>query len=52
MFSYAEYKNIIILVKQHLPIVDFLEVLGKHQRVGFCTKTLFFGIIKIKKLIS
>ena len=26
VFSYAEYKNIITLVKQNLPIMDFSEV--------------------------
>ena len=36
MFSYAEYKNIIILVKQHLPIVDFLEVYITDVMPKFC----------------
>ena len=36
MFSYAEYKNIIILVKQHLPIVDFLDVYITDVMPKFC----------------
>ena len=35
MFSYSEYKNIIILVKQHLPIVDFSNVIKYDPKI-FC----------------
>ena len=35
MFSYSEYKNIITLVKQHLPIKDFADVL-KYSLSRFC----------------
>ena len=34
-FSYSEYKNIITLVKQHLPIKDFTDVL-KFNLSRFC----------------
>ena len=34
MFSYSEYRNIITLVKQNLPIMDFSEVLGEVD--SFC----------------
>ena len=35
VFSYVEYKNIITLVKQHLPIKDFADVL-KYSLSRFC----------------
>ena len=35
MFSYSEYKNIITLVKQHLPIVDFSDVINYNPKI-FC----------------
>ena len=35
MFSYSEYKNIITLVKQHLPIVDFSGVINYNPKI-FC----------------
>ena len=34
MFSYNEYKNIINLVKNHLPIIDFSGVKGGMEK--FC----------------
>ena len=34
MFSYNEYKNIINLIKSHLPIIDFSEVTEKTEK--FC----------------
>ena len=34
MFSYNEYKNIIQLVKTHLPIIDFSEVTEETDK--FC----------------
>tara|TARA_R100000008_G_scaffold77370_1_gene57766 strand:+ start:2592 stop:3341 length:750 start_codon:yes stop_codon:yes gene_type:complete len=36
MFSYVEYKNIITLVEQHLPIVDFLDVYITDVMPKFC----------------
>tara|TARA_R110002073_G_scaffold121180_1_gene263480 strand:+ start:761 stop:1507 length:747 start_codon:yes stop_codon:yes gene_type:complete len=35
MFNYAEYKNIITMVSQHLPIKDFKDVL-KYNLTKFC----------------
>ena len=34
VFSYAEYRNIITLVKQNLPIMDFADVTS--QTESFC----------------
>ncbi len=38
MFSYNEYKNIINLVGQHLPFVDFSDITKRHRKV-LCSQT-------------
>ena len=46
MFSYNEYKNIINLIKSHLPIMDFSEVTEKTEKFCVLRHDIEFSIGK------
>ena len=46
MFSYAEYRNIITLVKHNLPIMDFSEVNDEVDSFVYYDMTLSFRLIR------
>tara|TARA_Y100000310_G_scaffold12725_1_gene13112 strand:+ start:198 stop:944 length:747 start_codon:yes stop_codon:yes gene_type:complete len=50
MFSYAEYKNIINLVKFHLPIVDFKDVSNSISKFCVIRHDIEFSIDRAVKL--
>jgi len=50
MFSYNEYKNIINLVKNHLPIIDFSDVKGGMKKFCVLRHDIEFSIDRAYKL--
>tara|TARA_Y100001973_G_C5157700_1_gene311756 strand:- start:165 stop:905 length:741 start_codon:yes stop_codon:yes gene_type:complete len=50
MFSYNEYKNIINLIKNHLPIIDFSEVSEKTEKFCVLRHDIEFSIDRAHKL--
>ena len=50
MFSYNEYKNIINLVREHIPIVDFSEVDEKTKKFCVLRHDIEFSIDRAYKL--
>jgi hypothetical protein len=50
MFSYNEYRNIISLVKSHLPIVDFSEVTEKTEKFCVLRHDIEFSIDRAYEL--
>ena len=50
MFSYNEYKNIITLIKSHLPIIDFSEVTEKTEKFCVLRHDIEFSIDRAYKL--
>ena len=50
MFSYNEYKNIINLIKSHLPIMDFSEVTEKTEKFCVLRHDIEFSIDRAYKL--
>ena len=50
MFSYNEYKNIINLIKSHLPIIDFSEVTEKTEKFCVLRHDIEFSIDRAYEL--
>ena len=50
MFSYNEYRNIINLVREHIPIVDFSEVNEKTKKFCVLRHDIEFSIDRAYKL--
>ena len=50
MFSYTEYKNIISLVREHLPIKDFSEITNKTKKFCVLRHDIEFSIDRAYKL--
>ena len=50
MFSYNEYKNIINLIKSHLPIMDFSEVTEKTEKFCVLRHDIEFSIDRAYEL--
>ena len=50
MFSYNEYKNIINLVREHIPIVDFSEVDEKIKKFCVLRHDIEFSIDRAYEL--
>ena len=50
MFSYNEYRNIIRLIEQHLPIIDFADVTDKTKEFCVIRHDIEFSIDRAAKL--
>jgi hypothetical protein len=50
MFNYNEYKNLIGVVKQHLPIIDFSEVTEKTKKFCVLRHDIEFSIDRAYEL--
>ena len=50
IFSYNEYRNIIRLIEQHLPIVDFADVTSNTKEFCVIRHDIEFSIDRAAKL--
>ena len=50
MFSYNEYKNIINLIREHIPIIDFSEVTEKTEKFCVLRHDIEFSIDRAYEL--